>query len=262
MKLLDKWRGRKRALGDGDVYVSERHGVRSLHIGSDTVQSSMRLSRPNDLELSYTRSMMAFLLFVPHPAEILMIGLGGGSLAKFVVQHLTHARTRVVEVNPRVVAIARRSFQVPEDGPTFEVITADGAAYVQREDVSADVLVVDGYEADAYVEELANPTFYDACRRRLNPNGMMVVNLWGGDRQFYTLVKSIEDAFPGGTLCLPAERPGNVIVFGFQRKPGPLRWKDLIARAELLEREQGLEYPRFVESLKKMNPHDADRLYP
>src|SRR5688500_19561600 len=63
MKLLDKWKARKRVLGDADVYVSERHGVRSLHIGSDTVQSSMRLSRPNDLELSYTRSMMAFLLF-------------------------------------------------------------------------------------------------------------------------------------------------------------------------------------------------------
>jgi len=262
MKLLDKWKARKRTLRDADVYVSERHGVRSLHIGSDTVQSSMRLSRPNDLELSYTRSMMAFLLFVPHPAEILMIGLGGGSLAKFVVQHLAAARTRVLEVNPRVVAIARQAFQVPEDAPNFEVITGDGAAYVQREDVSADVLVVDGYEADAYVEEVANPAFYDACRRRLNPNGMMVVNLWGGDRHFYTLVKAIEDAFPGGTLCLPAERPGNVIVFGFERKPGPLRWKDLAAQAELLERDHGLEYPRFVESLKKMNPHDADRLYP
>lgn len=262
MKLLDKWRGRRRALEDGDVYVSERYGVRSLHIGSDTVQSSMRLSRPNDLELSYTRSMMAFLLFVPEPREILMIGLGGGSLAKFVVQHLPGTRTRVVEVNPRVVNIARQAFHVPDDGPNFEVLVADGAAYVQREDVAADVLVVDGYEADAYVEELANPVFYDTCRQRLAPNGVMVVNLWGGDRQFYTLVKAIEDAFPGGTLCLPAERPGNVIVFAFERKPPPLKWKDLAPKAEALEARHGLEYTRFVESFKKMNPHDGERLYP
>src|SRR5215213_3597731 len=108
MKLLAKWRARKRAFGDDDVYVSERFGVRSLHIGSDTVQSSMRVSRPNDLELSYTRSMMAFLLFMPEPREILMIGLGGGSLAKFVLQHLTNTRTRAVEVNPRVVTVARQ----------------------------------------------------------------------------------------------------------------------------------------------------------
>lgn len=242
--------------------MSERHGVRSLHIGSDTIQSSMRVSRPYDLELSYTRSMMAFLLFVPEPREILMIGLGGGSLAKFVVQHLADTHTRVIEVNPRVVTVARQAFNVPDDGPSFEIIVADGAAYVQRDDVSADVLIVDGYEADRYVEELANPAFYDACRRRLSPNGIMVVNLWGGDRQFYTLVRAIEEAFPAGTLCLPAERPGNVIVFGFERKPGPLKWSELLRRAEPLEAAHGLEYTRFVESLKKMNPHDAERLYP
>jgi spermidine synthase len=262
MKLLARWRTRRKALDEGDVYVSERYGVRSLHIGSDTVQSSMRVSRPNDLELSYTRSMMAFLLFVPEPREILMIGLGGGSLAKFVVQHLAHTRTRVVEVNPRVVTVARQAFFVPDDSPTFEIITADGAAYVQREDVAADVIFVDGYEADAYVEELANPVFYDTCRQRLKPNGVMVVNLWGGDKQFHRLVKAIEDAFPGGTLCLPAERPGNVIVFGFERKPGPVKWKDLARKAEALEAGHGLEYTRFVESFKKMNPHDAERLYP
>ena len=68
MKLLSQWRLRKPAEDSETVYVSERYGVRSLHIGSDTVQSAMRLKAPNDLELAYTRSMMAFLLFVPAPA--------------------------------------------------------------------------------------------------------------------------------------------------------------------------------------------------
>jgi spermidine synthase len=75
-------------------------------------------------------------------------------------------------------------------------------------------------------------------------------------------LKRIEDAFPAGTLCLPAERPGNVIVFGFERAPGPLEWKALAERAATLQARFGLEYERFVESLKKMNPHDAERLYP
>ncbi len=262
MKFMARWKIRKPAEDEQTVYVSERYGVRSLHIGSDTVQSSMRLARPNDLELSYTRSMMAFLLFVPPPAEVLMIGLGGGSLAKFVFHYLPGATTRVVEVNPRVVAIARQYFHVPSDGPRFEVITADGAAHVERDDVSTDVLVVDGYEADTYVEELASPAFYAACRARLNPGGVMVVNLWGGDKQFYTLLKRIQDAFPAGTLCLPAERPGNVAVFGFERPPGPLAWQDLARRADALQADHGLEYGRFVENLKKMNSHDAEAIYP
>jgi spermidine synthase len=110
MNFLAKWRVRKPADDSETVYISERYGVRSLHIGSDTIQSSMRLARPNDLELSYTRSMMAFLLFGPPPQRVLMIGLGGGSLAKFVHDRLHSSTTQVIEVNPRVVSLtmARR----------------------------------------------------------------------------------------------------------------------------------------------------------
>src|ERR687894_575424 len=106
MKFLAKWRVRKPAEDDETPYVSERYGVRTLHIGSDTVQSAMRLTRPIDLELSYTRSMMAFMLFMPRPREVLMIGLGGGSVAKFVYHRLPSARVKAVEVSPQVVAIA------------------------------------------------------------------------------------------------------------------------------------------------------------
>jgi spermidine synthase len=262
MNLMSRWRARKPAADEDSVYISERHGVRSLHIGSDTIQSSMRLAKPNDLELSYTRSMMGFLLFAPPPEKVLMIGLGGGSLAKFVYHRLPHAQVQAVEVNPRVVSIARQYFHVPADDERFEVRVTDGAEHVMREDVSADVMLVDGYEADAHVEALASPSFYAACRARLRPGGIMSVNLWGGDKLFYTLLKRIADAFPGGTVCLPAERPGNVAVFGFERKPGPLAWADLASGARELEARYGLEFTKFVESLKKMNPHDADHLYP
>ena len=78
MKFLQNWRVRKPSDDNESVYISEKFGVRTLHIGSDTVQSSMRLSKPNDLEVSYTRSMMGFLLFNPQPRSVLMIGLGGG----------------------------------------------------------------------------------------------------------------------------------------------------------------------------------------
>ena len=254
-KLRDRWHTPR-----AHVYVSERHGVRSLHVGSDTIQSSMRLSRPYDLELSYTRSMMAFLLFAAQPVEILMIGLGGGSLAKFCYHHLNDARIRVVEISPQVVVIARQLFHVPADQARFQVLTADAAQYIQREDVRADVIAIDGYEADTVVEDLASPAFYAACRERLNPGGVVSINLWGGDRLFGTLLSRIKEAY-SGTLCLPAERPGNVVVFGFQRKPSPLAWDVLTREAVMLESKYGLEFPRFVESLKKLNAHDTQFLY-
>jgi spermidine synthase len=261
MKLLARWRARKPADDEQPVYVSERYGVRSLHIGSDTIQSSMRIARPLDLELAYTRSMMAFLLFAPRPAEVLMIGLGGGSLAKFIHHRMSQTRVRVIEVSERVVTIARQQFNVPADGDTFEVIVADGAEHVRREDVHADVLMLDGYVADSHVAQLASKPFYSACLRRLNPGGVLVVNLWGGERTFHDILQRIQTTFTGGTLCLPAERPGNIIVFGFERGPGPLYWRALEQHASILEAQYGLDFTRFVEGLRKMNRHDHDQLY-
>ena len=220
----------------------------------------MRLARPNDLELAYTRSMMGFLLFNERPQRVLMIGLGGGSLAKFMYHRLPWTRIEVVEVNPQVVATARQFFHVPANDTRFAVTIGDGAERVAQGQDSADVIVVDGYDADSQVPELSSRAFYEACLRRLNERGVLVVNLWGSDRRFNDYVQRIEQAFPAGTLCLPAERPGNVIVFAFRDPPGSPRWDELEVKARALEALYGLEFSRFVRSLRKMNRSDGERL--
>lgn len=261
MKFLAKWRSRRPSDDADTVYVSEKFDVRSLHIGSDTIQSSMRIARPNDLELSYTRSMMGFLLFNARPARVLMVGLGGGSLAKFIYHRLPWVAIEVVEINPRVVAIARQYFHVPPDDERLTIIVGDGAEYMARDGRTSDVIAVDGYDGESQVEELSGEAFYEACRGRLAAGGILVVNLWGSDRNFDEMLLRIEASFPGGTVCLPAEKPGNVIVFGFKDSPGNPRWDDLEQRADTLERFCGLEFPRFVQSMRKMNRHDEQRLF-
>lgn len=260
MSLRGDWRIRKAADDAETVYISEKFGVRALHIGSDTVQSAMRIATPNELELSYTRSMMGFLLFQEKQTSVLMIGLGGGSVAKFIYHHMPWATTRVIELNERVLTVARRYFEVPQDDARFEVILGDGAEFVARPQVCADLVMVDGYDGESLVEALANDTFYRNCHDRLNRGGMLVVNLWGGDRQFHDTLKCIETAFPEGTLCLPAEKPGNVIVFGFRNAPGSLPWTQLAQRAQALELQYPLGFSRFVEGLRKMNRHDEEQL--
>jgi spermidine synthase len=259
---LFKWRWSRPLADAGSVYVTEKFGVRSLHVGSDTIQSSMRLARPNDLELAYTRSMMGFLLFNPAPRRVLMVGLGGGSLAKFVYYRLPEAATEVLEINPDVVAIARRYFQVPAGDERLTVRVCDGAEFIEREGPGYDAILVDGYDDDTQPEALCSRKFYLSCRRRLDRGGVMAVNLWGSDRRFDEYVERVESAFPAATLCLPAEKPGNVVMFAFRDPPGDLRWDALEARAVELEPRFGLEFSRFVRGLRRMNRCDGERLYP
>ena len=261
MNFFSRWR--KRAVADaGSVYVTEKSGVRSLHIGSDTSQSSMRLARPNDLELAYTRSMMGFLLFSAAPRRVLLVGMGGGSLVKFIYHRMPDTVSEVLEINPDVVSIARRFFQVPAADERLTVRVCDGGDFMARPGPAYDAILVDGYDGDSVVEELSSSDFFMSCRRRLEPGGVLVVNLWGSDRRFEEYLARIEAAFPAGTLCLPAEKPGNVIALGFRDSPGELRWEGLAARARELEGLYSLEFERFVRALRKMNRCDEQRLYP
>lgn len=261
MRFFARWLRRKAADDPDAVYVTEKFGVRSLHIGSDTIQSSMRLARPNDLELAYTRSMMAFLLFHAEPQRALVVGLGGGSVVKFIYHRMPRARIEVVEVNPRVVAVARQYFHLPPTGERITIHVCDGAEHMARAGPAADVILVDGYDGDVQVEQLSSRAFYDTCLRRLDAGGVLVVNLWGSDRQFNDYLVRIEAAFPAGTLCLPAEKPGNIIVLAFRDPPGNLHWCDLDLKARELEARYGLEFGRFVRGLRKMNRCDGQRLY-
>lgn len=260
MSMQGGWRIRKPAVDAETVYISEKFGVRALHIGSDTVQSAMRIAAPNDLELSYTRSMMGFLLFNDKPKSVLMIGFGGGSVAKFIYHRMPWTKIRAIELRERVLTVARRYFEVPPNDERFEVIIGDGVEFISRPQVCADLVVVDGYDGESHVQALATVAFYRDCHDRLNPGGMMVVNLWGGDREFHDTLKRIEAAFPAGTVCLPADKPGNIIVFGFRSAPGNIDWTELDRRAAALELVYELGFARFVESLRRMNKHDEKQL--
>lgn len=257
MGLLSRWRRRP---VHAEIQISEQDGIRYLHLGSDTIQSGMRMSDPTELVLSYTRSMLAFLLFAPEPARLVNIGLGGGSLAKWIHRHLRHTQQVVLELNPAVIACARNHFCLPSDDDRLKVIEADGAAWVQAHPDCCDVILVDGYDGRSQASELATPAFYENASHCLGAGGILSVNLWGNDSRFDVYVQRIEAAFNGQICCVPATQRGNVAVLAFKRQPAATRWDELRTRAQELQQRFGLDFPDIVGNLKSMNPHTVRRL--
>lgn len=238
-----------RRSGPVSVQISEKDGVRLLHLGGPAVQSAMRLKAPFDLELEYTRAMLAFLLFRPDAREVALIGLGGGSIAKFIHRRLPQIHLTALEINPEVVAAARAYFLLPDNDARLDVRVADGAEYVRQCKAQLDALLVDAYDAVRIVEDLATTEFYQACLGALRPGGVAVFNLWGCDPRFQVYRTRLEQVFAGQLLQLPAEKRGNIVVFAFKPPLPVLDRRLLRGRAEGLERDLGLEFTRFVERL-------------
>ncbi len=230
------------------VEISEHKGVRFLHLSNNTVQSAMRLSAPSRLELTYTQAMVGFLLFVEPPGNALFIGLGGGSLVKFLYQHFSEMRLNAVEINPEVIRAAYNFFCLPDD-ERVQVICADARDHALGEQ-SWDSIFLDGFDANFQVPELASLEFYQRCAAALTPNGVLSVNLWGSDPNFETYRKRLAQVFDQRILCLPAEKRGNIIVFAFASLPAYRQWKTLRLRARQLQEQLDVPFSNFVEQLR------------
>jgi spermidine synthase len=241
------------------LVVSEERGVRFLHVGGEAIQSAMRLDDPYALELDYTRCMMAFLLFHPDPRRALMIGLGGGSLAKFFHRRLPRLRTHVVEYDARVIATARSLFHVPADDARLAIEHGDGVEALAPE--CCDLLVVDGFEDESTPSAMVSQAFFDAAWCALESPGALVMNIMDDDRNFDRHLQRLERAFGGAVLAFQSLRDPNIVVIGLKGVPASIPWRELRERAVALSRQYELPFPRYVERLRSMNRWNAEALY-
>ena len=246
------------AKGKPSIAVSEARGLRTLHVGGEAIQSSMRIDDPYALALDYTRCMMGFLLFHPEPREALMIGLGGGSLAKFFYKNLKRTLVRVVEVEDQIIRAAREHFGLPRDDARLNVEVGDGADALTPD--CCDVLIVDAFEDELHVPRLASSEFYDGAFLALREPGALVVNFMDDDPKFDLTLQRLERAFGGAVVVMPALYDPNILAFALKGGDKSVAWQALRERAEKLESRYALPFTRYVSRLRAMNRWNAAEL--
>jgi spermidine synthase len=183
--------------------------------------------------------MMGFLLFRPEPARIVMIGLGGGSLAKYCHSRLPDASVVVTEINPHVLAL-RDLFYIPPDDERFQVLREDGAAFVRRVPTCVDVLLVDGFDANGQSAQLCTQAFYEDCYRSLTPEGLMVINLPVDDPFLGRSMARVRRTFKSAVFVESADC-ANRVAFASRGTGLELPFEHLCARLGALERAHSVD---------------------
>ncbi|MDD2723865.1 MAG: spermine synthase [Methylovulum sp.] len=244
---------------DGIIEVVELAGVRSLHFGSASIQSAMYLDEPDQLALAYVRTMTCWMLFKETLADkALVVGLGGGSITKHLLQHFPDCHLTVVECRESVVRVARSHFALPFDR-RLKVIIDDGGQYVRKRADSHrerySLMVVDAFDHEGMAGSISNQTFFDACQAMLKDDGILVINLWGGTSNpvFQSAALWLGRAFDWKILFLPVTGRGNIIGLAFNSTPPAVTLKSLRARAAALEQKYQIDFPAFLKELKKHN---------
>jgi spermidine synthase len=227
-------------------YIVEAEGERRLHFTQTSVQSVMSLQDPDVLVAAYTRKMMAFLLYNPEPAHILMFGLGGGSLAKFCYRQLPTTRITVVEIDQDVIAL-RDEFCIPRDDARLRIVHADAARYLRRLRTRFDVILVDAFDVGGIAQSLPQSDFYALAASHLSCNGMLIMNLAGHDNDRYVdNIGAALLAFTGRIVLVPVRREDNLVMFAHKRSMPRAITRDLVSVAARLQAQMQLEFPKFL----------------
>lgn len=224
----------------------------------------MLIADPNRLHSFYARAMMALLLFNDNPRDVLMIGLGGGTIAKFMLHQFPDCRLKVVEFRGSVLKVARSHFGLPFN-PRLKIKIGCGADHVrhQSRELSEihDLIMVDAYDDSGMAPEVGSERFFDDCRNLLKKDGVLVINLWGTDKPMFQQVSwHLGRIFNWRMLYLPVRNRGNIIGFAFGENFPKPQFKSLIAKANDLERQYQLEFPVFLQDFKRNNPSILHRV--
>lgn len=242
------------------IEVSEAAGVRYLHFGTDWIQGAMRVARPFALELDYTREMMSPLLLRPDagwPRHALLVGLGAGSMTKFLYRYRPECKLTVVEINPEVVAVARQSFRLPDEDERLTVHVADALEWVRESKKRFDLILIDGFDHNARAGALATEAFYRDCRARLTRQGVFAANLFGRSRAFRATVAALESVFDGRVLTFKSGDHGNVVALAAHGEPVSVDAAGLRAAADQLAHDTGLKLAPALARMQAASPSAA-----
>jgi spermidine synthase len=237
------------------IRISEEYGVRFLEFGGHWIQGAMRLAEPWALELEYAQSMMLPLLTRPAgwPRRVLQVGLGAGSLAKFLFRHRPRARIDVVEIDPEVALHAWQFFHLPPESARFRVEIEDAYTFVARSGERYDLMLIDGFDSKAEAGRLDSPAFYRNCRARLAPGGILVANLIGKRRLPREGIERLRRAFDGRIVVLPRNEANTIVVAMTAQRQGFSR-AALEARARRLRASTGLDLGPVLRAMKGEMP--------
>lgn len=236
--------------------IEEEMGTRALYFRSRLIQSRMDPTDPIRLVLPYSRHMMASLMFLPaaEGQKILMIGLGGGSLAKFILHHWPISLLDVVEIDGGMENLARTFFDLPED-PRLHIHVADGAVFLQTaNDTRYDMILVDAFDHQGMAETVYARHFFVFAKRLLTPSGLIVINATKTDIAAYNMIaKTLKGLFPEGLLRLPVRLSRNEILLCFPQPISQTQWIGAGRQAKVLEEKLSLEFAQFLRDLRRFS---------
>jgi spermidine synthase len=231
------------------VQVWEKADRLELRFGNHIMQSVFSKIHPENLVLPYSRFMMLGLLFCPEPKSVLHLGLGGGSIVRWMHREFPDLQQTIIEINSSVIEAAHRFFDLPRD-TRLRVLCADAAELVPTLTDKFDLIILDAFGDYGAPEELTQIDFLQKLRACLHFDSWLVGNLWTVTGDFEERREQWKSTFEQ-VLEARANQKGNMILYGSQLSQLPKK-DEFEATAKHLQKHHQLDFHKMLRELNKV----------
>jgi len=235
-----------------EIIISEVNGYRFLQLGPNLVQGMMKIDAPYLIGLEYVREMMAPLLLNSNPAwprNALFIGLGAGSMQKFLHQYRPDCAISTVEISGEVLEAAQTHFQLPTLTNKFQVHVQCGAEFMEQCTTQFDLIVIDAYCDNLETNALQSDSFYLNCKSCLSPQGYVVNNLLRIQAEFDAILNRFSKAFDSVSWPMFSGANINAIVMSHTGAGFKITKAELEENCRQLKTDTGLDMTATVKKL-------------
>jgi spermidine synthase len=155
------------------------------------------------------------------PARLAILGNAAGTTARAYGHYFPDTRIDAVEIDGEVTEIGRRWFDMR--APHLRTFAEDARPYLRRTGERYDAIFVDAYRQPYIPFYLATAEFFRLCRDRLNPGGVVVINVGhpeGEDDLEKDLTRTLGTSFrsvlrdpiePTNTLLIASAAPASAL---------------------------------------------------
>ena len=163
--------------------------------GTDPIQSEMNMLDPTELTLAYSQHMITSVALANNPKNILIVGLGGGCLERYLYKVLPETTITTAELDPEVLKAATKYFSFKED-ERQKVAIGDGRKFIAQSKDKYDVIMLDAFSAVSIPYALSTKEFLTLCKDHLAPGGLVSANLWEEEPTYRSMLKTYSAVFP------------------------------------------------------------------
>lgn len=126
--------------------------------------------------------------------NVLLLGLGGGTIVKLLNKNLPDAKITALEIDPIMIDFAAKYFEI-KNSKNLKIINDDAFNWFAKNKQQYDLIIIDLFKGKQFPEDLYSPKFLNKLK---NQTGTIIINCLFFDeykKKAENFIKTIEKYF-------------------------------------------------------------------